>query len=177
MFHYIFLAVGDNIRLPRDECKSVIKFETRLLLVDVASGLGEPAGHGGSCRAGTGPGAPLPLQPLWAGALLWNSQGRSYLLLSCVALRSLGLRWVRLLYFFRLAASRCPSFPGVSCAGALGLLWLHGERWAAGVAPLGRDRSGPCEEKPPLTGAGRGTSVTPTGIAVSLLGRCLAQVW
>lgn len=37
------------------------------------------------------------------------------------------------------------------------------------VAPLGRYRGCPCEEKP-LTGAGGGTAVTQTGISVSFPG-------
>lgn len=158
------------MRLLRDECKSVIKFESRLLLVDIAPGPGEPAGRGGSCRAGTGAGAPLAPQPPW------SSRGDRDVLLSSGALSSRGLRWVHLSYFLHLAASQCLSSQRLWC-WRCGAAWQHGERRAAGLAPLGRDRNGFCEEeKPLLTGAGRGAGATPVGIAASLLGRCLTKV-
>lgn len=62
----------------------------------------------------------------------------------------------------------------VLAAGLPGGVESAGQR---GLAPLGRDRNGSCEEeKPLLAGAGRGASVTRVGIAVSLLGRCLTKV-
>lgn len=74
------------MRLPRDECKSVIKFESRLLLVDVASGPGAggprwlPQGRNGGWGC-SGPAAPLgraaaleqPGEP-GPAAQLWSPQ-------------------------------------------------------------------------------------------------------